>query len=181
MNESSTYEYVVAKKREGAYSLARVALIIGYILYVIIFFSVGILSRLLVPCIALVPVTTWILIYFTWRYVNIDFEYSATSGTVTFSKVFGNRSRRAVAEIRIKNASAIAPLTEKLHKSKMEAYSPEVIYNALSSEDTPDAYFMIYEDDNGRRCAFLFEATAQMLKVCRYYNPSATVITNVRY
>ena len=63
----------------------------------------------------------------------------------------------------------------------MEAYSPEVIYNALSSEDTPDAYFMIYEDDNGRRCAFLFEATAQMLKICRYYNPSATVITNVRY
>ena len=181
MNESATYEYVVAKKREGKYALARVALIIGYIFYVIIFFSVGILSRLLVPCIALVPVTTWILVYFTWRYVNIDFEYSATSGVITFSKVFGNRSRRPVTEIRIKNASAIAPLTDRLHKSKLEAYAPDVIYSALSTEDTPDAYFMIYEDEEGRRCAFLFEATAQMLKICRYYNPSATVITQVRY
>lgn len=177
----STYEYAVAKKREGAYKWARVWLIIGYIFYVITFFSVGVMSKLLVPCIALVPVTTWIVIYFTWRYVNIDYEYSTTSGIITFSKIFGNRSRKTVTEIVIKNAVAIAPLTNTLQKSKLDAYAPEIVYNALSTADVEDGYFMIYEDESGRKCAFLFEATAQMLKICRYYNPSATVVTQVRY
>ena len=182
MNElHTTYEYAVAKKREGSYKWARVGLFIGYIFYVIIFFSVGVMSKLLVPCIALVPVTTWIVIYFTWRYVNIDYEYSTVSGILTFSKIFGNRSRKTVTEIKIKSAVTIAPLTDKLQKSKLDAYAPEIVYNALSTADVEDGYFMIYEDDSGRKCAFLFEATAQMLKICRYYNPSATVVTQVRY
>ena len=182
MNElHSTYEYAVAKKREGSYKWARVGLVIGYIFYVITFFSVGVMSKLLVPCIALVPLTTWMVVFFTWRYVNIDYEYSSVSGVLTFSKIFGNRSRKTVTEIRIKNASLIAPLTDSLQRSKLEVYNPEITYSALSTADVEDGYFMLYEDENGKKCAFLFEATAQMLKICRYYNPSATVVTKVRF
>ncbi len=160
--------------------MQRVGMIALYVVYVISLFTVGILTRLGIPMMALVPLTTWILIFFTWRYVSIDYEYSITSGSLTFSKIFGNRTRRAVLEFKLKDAVAIAPLSDRLQASKLEAYAPEIVYSALSDEGAEDGYFAIFEQD-GKKCAFLFEATGQTLKVCRFYNPSVTVVRQVRY
>lgn len=180
MNEFSTYEYVVAQKRTGKYLWRRIGMLALYVVYVIAFFTVGIFTRILVPCLALVPLTTWILWFFTWRYVCIDYEYSITSGILTFTKIFGNRTRRVICEFKLKDAAVIAPLNDKLQASKLDAFSPEITYSALSAPGAEDGYFITYEQD-GRACVFLFEATAQALKICRFYNPSATVVTRVRF
>lgn len=181
MNEFSTYEYVVAKKREGAYRYARTGLIFLYVCFVLAAFIIGATIRLFVPMLALLPLATWILVFLTWRYVVIDYEYSVTSGILTFSKIYNNRTRKTVTDIKVKSAAAIAPLGDKLHRSRLDAYAPAVIYNALSSEEAPDAYFMIYQDEKGQKCAFLFEATAQALKIFRFYNAPATVVRDVTY
>lgn len=180
MNEFSTYEYVVSRKREGAYRYARIAMIFFYICFDVAVFAVGMMVRLFVPMLALLPLLTWMLVFFTWRYVVIEYEYSITSGVITFSRIYNGRSRRVVTEIKIKSASVIAPLGDRIQRSRLEAYAPEVIYSALSSEDSPDAYFMIYPDGQGKKCAFLFEATAQSIKICRFYNAPATVVGTVR-
>lgn len=181
MNEFSTYEYVVEQKTEGKYRWRKIGLIALYIVYVVTFFSIGVLTTILVPCIALIPVTTWMLIYFTWRYVNIEYEYSISSGVITFTKIYGSRTKKTITEIKIKDASLIAPFSDKLQESKFEAYGAKNVYNALSSLYAEDAYFMLYVNEKKERCAFAFEATTQALKICKYYNSTATVVKQVKY
>ena len=70
----TTYEFVVAQKAEGSFLRRRILFILMYALYVAVFLTVGIITRIGIPLVALVPVTTWILIFFTWRYVQVEYE-----------------------------------------------------------------------------------------------------------
>lgn len=181
MNEFTTYEYTVAQKSEGSYRWRKTGFIALYVIYILTFFSIGLMTAIFVPCMALIPVTTWMLIYFTWRYANIEYEYSITSGIITFTKIYGGRTKKVITEIKIKDALSIAPFSDRLEESRFEAYNAKFIYNALSSLRAEDAYFLLFLNDKKEKCAFAFEATAQALKICKFYNPSATVVKKVKY
>ena len=183
MNEFSTYEFVVAQKIEGGWKLARIGMIVLYVCFVAGCFLLGISLNILPP-LALVPVFTWMLIFFTWRYVSVEYEYSITSGELTFSKIFGNRSRRTVLKLMLRDAIKIAPLDNEFEAKKAGEYLPEREFWAISSQNAPDVYFILFEYDTGKggekqRAVFYFEATQKALQVCRFYNPSATVVTKV--
>lgn len=179
MEGQNMYEYVVSPKAQPAWKIKRLLAVLGYILYVVVLFTVGIISRLLVPCLALVPLSTWMLIWFTWRYVSVEYEYSFVSGTMTLNHILGGRNRKKVVDIRIKNAVAIAPYDGEYIKTA-EQYAPEKTYDFCSSMQSPDLYFLLFETDNARRGIVYFEATKEALRILRYYN-SSTVITPVRY
>ena len=175
MNEFQTYEVITHQKSEGLWIMKRIALILLYIAYVITVFIIGFTVRIIVPFLAFVPVTAWILIFFTWRFVNIDYEYSMTSGYLTFSKVYGSRSRKTVFETSIKSMSHIAPYTNDC-KKLIDRYDPEMIYDARSSTKAANQYFALFENANGKKSIFIFEADDKALKIFRFYNPSATNI-----
>ena len=183
MNDFSTYEYAVApdKKRNKVIRHRRVLMIVAYVLFplaFILFFTV-----INFPwAIFFVAFAEVMFITISWRRViDFSYEYSITSGSLTLSKIFGNSSRKTIMDMTVKDAALIAPLTDRAQRDRLDDYDPEVVYNALSCPDAEDGYFMIWRDEDGRKCALLFEATAQTLKLCRFYNPSATVITKVRY
>ena len=181
MNEFSTYEYAVAQKNEGGWKLARIGLIALYVCFVLGCFGAGIALNVLPP-LALVPVFTWMLVFFTWRYVSVEYEYSITSGELTFSKIFGNRSRRTVLKLMLRDAIRIAPLDNEDEVEKASAYLPEREFWAISSKKASDVYFMLFEYKTGggtRRAIFYFEATQKALQICRFYNPGATLLTKV--
>jgi hypothetical protein len=121
------------------------------------------------------------LVYFTWKYTKPEYEYSVTSGRVTFSVIRGKRSRKEMLNFAIKDCLQIAPATEREWIEKLELYAPELTYSAVASESSPDKYYAAFENADGKRCVFYFEATEKMLKLCRNYNSSHTVITKVRY
>ena len=182
MNEFSTYEFVVAQKNEGGWKLARIGMIVLYVCFVAGCFLLGIAANVLPP-LALVPVFTWMLVFFTWRYVSVEYEYSITSGELTFSKIFGNRSRRTVLQLKLRDAIRIAPLDNEAEAKRAGEYLPEREFWAISAQNAPDVYFILFEYDAGkgdkRRAVFYFEATQKALQICRFYNPSATVVSKV--
>ena len=181
MHEFSTYEYAVAPKNDTKRKIKKAAFITSYILFPLIFIAFFCTIKLY-WFIFFLAMATVFYILITWRrFIDIEYEYSITSGVVTFSKIYGNRSRKTFMEAKLKNAIAIAPLNDRIQKSRLDEYQPEIVYSALSSPDAEDGYFMIYESEDGHACAFLFEATAQTLKICRFYNPSATVMSKVRF
>ena len=185
MNEFSTYEFAVRQKLEGRWILARIGLIFFYVAYVLAWLIMGLQLRIIVPLLALIPITLWIIIFITWRYVSVEYEYSITSGVLTFSKVFGNRSRRKMLEITLKDAVRIAPLDNAEHSARATAWHPEREYSAISSLTAPDIYYILFEFEDlrqkeKRRAIFYFEATAKALSVCRFYNPSATTVTKTQ-
>jgi hypothetical protein len=183
MNEFSTYEFVVSQKIEGAWRAARIGMITLYVFFVLGCFLAGIRFNILPP-LALVPVFTWMLVFFTWRYVSVEYEYSITSGELTFSKIYGNRSRRTVLKLMLRDAIRIAPLDNEEEAKKANVYLPEREFSAISSQSAPDIYFILFEYASAagkekRRAIFYFEATQKALQICRFYNPSGTLVTKV--
>ena len=174
MDPSSTYEYVASPRKQPIYRLKRALMILAYIAYVVVLLVVGMTTKLLVPMLALVPLSLWIIIFFTWRYVSVEYEYSLTGGVMTLSHIYGGRSRRRVAEIRIKSMSAVAPF-EGEYITKAEQYAPEHTLDFTSDLQKPEVYYALYETEDARRGILYFEATEQTLKILRYYN-SAVVI-----
>ena len=182
MNEFSTYEMAVTQRIEGKWLAARVGLILFYTVYVLGLLLVALRTRILVPLFALIPITLWIIVFITWRYTDVDYEYSITSGELTFAKIFGNRSRRRVLTLLLRDAVRIAPLDNGEHSARAEAWKPEREFSAISSLSAPDIYYVLFEYKNGRkgekcRAIFYFEATNRALQICRFYNPSGTILT----
>ena len=172
MNEFQTYEIIAHQKTEGIWIFKRLALILLYIAYVITVFIVGFITRVVIPLLAFVPVTTWMLVFFTWRYTDIDYECSMTSGLLTFSKIFGSRTRKTVFEISIKSMAHIAPYVTD-SKKRIDRYAPEVIYDARPSERSEGQYFALFENKDGKRSLFLFHPDEKMLKILKFYNVAA--------
>ena len=185
MSEFNSFEFVVEQAKEGKWVLLRVSMIALYVLYAAaVAIVIGVALPGMVPLFALVPVTLWIIVYFTWRFVSVEYEYSIMSGELTFSKIYGNKSRRKQMSMRLRDASLIAPLDGDVYSAKATAYQPEREFSAISSLKAPDIYFMLFELENPKtgkkeRAIFYFEATAGALKCCRFYNQSATVVTKV--
>lgn len=181
----STYEFVVAQKAEGRFLFRKILFMSLYILYIAVFLTVGLVTRIAVPLLALIPVTVWIISFFTWRYTNVEYEYSMTSGVLTFTEIYGGRSRKKIAEFRIKDAIAILPLDDEATAKQVERFNPIVNYCAIPSKEARDTYVLLCVDESvkiggkGRHVAFTFVATGQALKIMKYYNPTATVVTQV--
>ena len=181
MNEFNTYEFAVDQKIEGRWILARAGLIFLYVSYALGLLILGFAVKIIVPLLALIPITLWIIVFVTWRYVAVEYEYSITSGELTFSKIYGNRSRRRQLVIRLRDAVRIAPLDNGEYSKQATDWRPEREYSAISSLSAPDIYYILFEFEEKsrkekRRAIFYFEATARALQICRFYNPSATVL-----
>lgn len=180
LNEFSTYEFVVVQKTEGKWILAKAGLLFLYISVGIAAVLLGIIYRLIAPMIAFLPVLLWMLVFFTWRYTCVEYECSFTSGELTFAKIYGNRSRRTVLRLRLRDAVRIAPLDNGDHSRKAADWHPELEFSAISTDTAPDIYYILFEhgeQKEARRAIFYFEATARALQICRFYNPSATILT----
>lgn len=181
MNESTNFaEYTVQQKAEGKYLTRKLLLIGFYVLFSVgyfLFFTVGPVK--IVMLIALLPVFLWIIIHFTWRYGSVEHEYTIVSGTMTLTEVFGNRSRKVIFEAKIKDMSVIAPWNEEA-RSKLPAGVIKT-YDMLSTKSSPDAYYAICSVEGGQKILVLFEAIEKALKIMRFYNASAVVVTKTRY
>ncbi|MBR2387384.1 MAG: hypothetical protein IKB02_01305 [Clostridia bacterium] len=178
MNEFQTYEVTTHQKIYGSWLVKRIVLIIAYVFYVLAAFILGFTTKITVPLLALVPVTLWMIIFFTWRYTDVDYEYSMTSGYLTFSVIYGSRTRKQIFETQIKAMTLIAPYTDD-YFDKAQRYAPEVEYRALSSKNAENAYFALFENRDGKKSIFIFEADDRALSIFKFYNSTSTV-TNRR-
>lgn len=181
------YNYGVAQKAEGKWVLFRILLVSAYVLL-----PVGAISLMMFGATwmvffgALLAVSDFLLAFLTWRFVSFDYEYETTSGKVTYSIIrnaFNHRKKKVITDFMIRDCIAIAPLDNPEHPECTEQYKnfgASIVYNALPSKKTSDAYFAIYENADGKKCAFLFQATEDMLKRCRWYNKEGTVSVKTR-
>lgn len=171
-------EYTVDQKAEEKYLRNRILLIVLYVAFGLLYF-IG-MSLIKMPMlICVLPVFIWMLVFFTWRYVSVEHEYAIVSGTVTFADVYGGRSRKTIAEAKIRDMEEIAPLTEETERRVRS--SADTVIDMRGSVHTPDAYFCTYRNDKNKKVCILFEATGKTLKSFKYYNSSTVMSTTLRY
>lgn len=170
--EINNFEYGATQRIEGRLKVRKFILLAIYVAFTVITFSV-IFAIKMIPLGAVVPIFVWMLVFFTWRYVNIDNKYIIETGNLIFTKKYGSSKPKKIMEFRIKNAEVIAPIRDS--SGAIRDFEAETVYNALPYEDCPNGYVALYKDANGKRCAFYFEATEASLKVFRYYNEKCVV------
>lgn len=168
---SNFVNFGVKKKLEGQYKLKRTLMILLYVVFVVGFAGFFI-SQNILPIIALVPVLTWILVFFTWRFVSVEYEYYILDGEFKMIKVYGSKNMRVLCRTRVSNMKAIAPYSGEC-KAAADAVPNRIV--GVSSMSAHDIYYAIFEED-GEEYAVFFEATEKTLKVLRYYNQDTVIV-----
>lgn len=166
------YEYSVTRKSEGVFGFMKLLLILLYVTFSAAYFAAIYITRIFTLG-ALIPVALWILVYFTWRYVKQDYKYEISGSILTFSVIYGNKKPKKVTEIRINTAKAILPLADAMEE--IAAHVPKKIYSAIPQKDDPDSYAMLYTDEGGKNCVFLFKATNESLRILHVYNQNVKI------
>lgn len=162
--EFNNYELTMEQKCEGKWLLYRIILILAYVIYVILYLALIIKSTILIPLGALIPVTLWILIHFTYRYTTPAYKYTMISGALSFYVIYGRKSKLRFTT-RISDAKRLGPVSNFVKNSGINCYS------ALPSRNTSDAYALHFSYE-GCECVFLFVATPNTLKILKFYNPA---------
>ncbi len=174
-NAASTFvNYGVRKKPEGKYKLHRILMISAYVAFTLAYFLFFVSMR--IPMlIALLPVLTWIITFFTWRYVSIEYEYYILDGEFKLIEVYGSKSMREMCRVRISAMEVIAPYRGS-GKHKADSFNEADRICGVSTMDTPDIYYAIFTDAEGKKRVVFFEATEKTLKVIKYYNSEIEVV-----
>lgn len=169
MENYETYEYVIKPKSDGRRTLKKVLFISLYVAFVIAWLVFGVVSGL-PSLLALIPVTLWMLVFATWRYVNIEYEYSAVSGVVTFSKIYGGRSRKKVGELDLRSVDELLLLSDHRTERRLDDFDPQIESSYVSSSDSDKAYAALYVDEDGTKCVVYLEVLPMLMKSFKIYN-----------
>ncbi len=154
--------------------LRKILLILAYAVYVIVHFAIGSIVKLIIPLLALVPVTTWILVWLTWRYAQLSYEYSFYQGAITVNRCFGSRTKKAIANVKIKNITEVIRCNGNESEKLRDVDARNVVF-AASSNDALDLTLVLYTSDTNEKMALYFETNEKAIKIMKYYNSNLTI------
>lgn len=174
-SSGAPYEYTVAEKKSPRLLFKKLTLLALYVLWVAAFLLTGVWIKLIVPLLALIPLSLWILVFFTWRLTQVEYEYSFFAGVLTVSRVLGGRTRKKLCEVPIRQLSDVLPYEDEFLR-KIENFSAERTVFAASDEQAPHLYVLLWKDADGVRTALFLEPNEKALKILRYYNMSAVTL-----
>lgn len=173
MNDTQSYEKIVKLKNEGKLLFARIGLILAYVLFAIVGVALVILLAdghpALIVLVALLDFCLWRL---THRLVEIEYEYSFTTGTFYLSKIMGKASRRELFQEEISRAITIAPYNGT-YKQQLKGYDIAKTNNAISSKKAQDVWFILFESDGGTKSLAIIEMDERALRCLRKSAPRA--------
>ena len=173
---SSNYaEFVVEKKVEGQYKMQRLLMLLGYAVVAGVVVGAVVISKL-IPLIALAPTAVWMLSFFTWPLVSIEYGYTVDASVFTVEKIMGGKKKVKLFQAKVKEFSLIAPYNDK-YQAEADAFGADQRIEAVSSMDCYDLYFALHTAEDGKKTVVFFQATAQSLKALKYYNSSAIVMS----
>ena len=173
-------EYTVARKATGKYLKYKIAclalyaaIVLGYICLTVALSTYGVWVAILV--IPFVPLFIMLLRHFVWnRYVNVEYKYEIISAYIYFYEVYGKQRENKVYERLISEYDLIAPVSEEF-RDKYEG--ADIVRDFRGTENSPDAYFMMAMEKDGKKSVVFFEAAEKTLAALKYYNSKNLVAT----
>ena len=113
-----------------------------------------------------------ILMWYLWRFVSIEYEYTILSGEITFEAVYGRRQRKKYYATALKNIEKLAPVGgQVVKKENFQGVTREVF--CAAKMENPKTWYAIVKEDNGEKTLLFFEVTEKAEKALRFYNGRA--------
>ena len=154
-------EYVYDRKNEGKVKKLKIAAICGYALFAVAAFAI--LAKVFMWGIAILPIFTWMLVYFTWGFISYDYYYEFNHGNMEFGAVRvtkNGRRRRPMLKLSVKEAT----LAKVYNPAEDSLEGIERIYD-FSESQSSDKRIVLYFNNEGKSAAVIFEGTARIAKL----------------
>lgn len=174
MNEfdSPNYtEFVCDKKIEGKGKLFKYLLIFGYISFVVAFFLVCYISRI-VTVFAVAPIVTWILIHFTWRLVKFDIYYTFEHGKMTFGRIKKRKSgniRVPRLIVNVQSALAVKKYSEVKDSEKFKSVAR--VHDYSPTITSPNLIVIFFERGKSKEAVILENIPRLEYLLPKYFTP----------
>ena len=164
MADIQHYERVFKKKR--APRALIITLIILYCVMVCGWIVLALLSAMNLALALLVPAAIFLVAFIVWKYSEVEYEYSFTAGIFTFSKIFGQSSRKTVFEEELCN------LTRVVSYEKAEVPKGDKLISATTTLECGNPCVCCFKiDDND--IYVIIDCDELTAKIIRHYRPSA--------
>lgn len=169
------YEYVVAEQRSPRLVLKKVGLILLYVIWGLGLLILGGVIKLILPLLAFIPITLWMLIYFTWPLTQVAYEYSFFGGELRVSRILGERRRRELVSVKLRELDAVR-FCDGGEADALARFSPQKVIFAASSQEAPRLAVAIWKNEREERTALYLELDDKALRILRCYNASVVPI-----
>lgn len=165
-------EYLI--KRGGSKSVASKVGIVLLALVIVIASFVFVLKWVAA---AMLPifVGTMALCWFLWRYTEVEYEYIIISATVEFYKIYGERTRKKICEIKTSSIEKIAPASA--HPEIKNAQYAES-YDFSNGKNGDDLFFILYNGERGKGIIYI-NVIKKTLDVFKYYKSNVVEFGNI--
>ena len=170
-------EFSYAVKSEGKIKLYRRLLLLGYAAFVGIFFGVCVATKF-IPIFATCPIFTWMLVFFTWRYVSYDCYFVFQGGMLelgTSRNGKGGMKKYPKIKIHVKEASLVG-----VYSAERDLSGYSKVYD-LSESQGSDKRIMIAFDNKGEKSVAIFEGTKKVAKLLDSFCPNSEGIKNLDF
>lgn len=113
-----------------------------------------------------------ILVWYLWRFVSVEYEYTILGGDITFEAIYGRRQRKKYYSTPLKNIEKLAPVNgQTVTKEQFQGVTREVFCAAKMKN--PKTWYAIVKEENGGKTLLFFEVTEKAEKALRFYNGRA--------
>lgn len=161
-SNGAAFEYTVAKEGRTR-TRRRLWLILLYVSWVVIFFTAGVLIKLILPLLCFIPLSLWILAFLTWRWSKEEMKLSFLGGGLTVTRQYDGKNAKKLFEARIKDLRRLTVYTPEALENYRRNNGNAVVY-ATKTETLQGAYLAIWDER-----ALVFEANEKALKIIKYY------------
>ena len=171
---SSTHIYEKIVKVKNAKQKAKlISAILLYMLYLLIWIFIGIFnpaqSLLIFACGIL---SCLLIIFTTWKYFFVEFEYSFCQNILTVSKIYGKRKRKLLFETDTQKLALATPATDA-NIEKAERLNPKKRIIAVSNEYAENIWALVTGVENEPRILLFIEADDRALSILKSNAPFA--------
>jgi len=112
------------------------------------------------------------VVWYLWRYVSVEYEYTILQGEMSFDVIYGKRKRKTLYTAKVRNMETIAPLGgERKSLSDFPGVTKERFY--ASKFKNPNTWYAVVKEENGEKTLLFFEMIDKAEKSLRSYHSSA--------
>lgn len=112
-----------------------------------------------------------VLMWYLWRFVSVEFEYTILQGEISFDVIYGRQKRKPFYSARCNAIEKIASPSSPSHQSDLASAQRTVF--AASRMDNPNTRYAVIREENGTKTVLYFEIMEKAEKSLRFYNAKA--------
>jgi hypothetical protein len=177
MNSTQTYEKIVKVKNTGKHLAKKISLIMSYVLLFSVWLAAALRNignKSFVLILLAGALVTFSVIILTWKYTQLEYEYSFWYGHLSIAKIYGKKKRKTIIDTDVKDLLIIAPATDE-YIAKAEHFDLRSRVIAVSDENADNIWLTVTGGEDEHRILIFFEADERSLTMLKNTNPISFV------